>query len=260
MSPKIHTVFFDALFTIVKPRRPIPTQYSNVINSHVSKAIPESAVETAFPEALKEVQVLKPAYEGGRDSWWSEVIRRTALKAGADANDVNVHLPQMTDQLLRVFRSKEGYELYQDVIETFEALKEAGVHIGLVSNTDGRMRDVLADLGVLPYFDASVVLSEEEKVEKPSPVLWEVACRRAGIERPPSASNSTVGEPVSILHVGDELDADYFGALNAGLDAILLRRPGAKVVGRQVSENDVSTIRMVESLTEVVAYALRSQE
>lgn len=36
--------------------------------------------------ALKEVQVLKPAYEGGKDSWWSEVIRRTALKAGADAN------------------------------------------------------------------------------------------------------------------------------------------------------------------------------
>ncbi|KIO32274.1 hypothetical protein M407DRAFT_112220 [Tulasnella calospora MUT 4182] len=161
----------------------------------------------------------------------------------------------MTDHLLRVFRSKEGYELYQDVIETFEALKEAGVHIGLVSNTDGSMRDVLADLGVLPYFDASVVLSEEEKVEKPSPVLWEVACRRAGIERPSSAS----GEPVSILHVGDELDADYFGALNAGLDAILLRRPGAKVVGRQVSENDVSTVRMAESLTEVVAYALRSQ-
>lgn len=60
---------------------------------------------------------------------------------------------------------------------------------------------------MLPYFDASVVLSEEEKVEKPSPVMWEVACHRAGIERPRPASNSTVGEPVSILHVGDELDA-----------------------------------------------------
>ncbi|KAG8967476.1 hypothetical protein FRC05_002071 [Tulasnella sp. 425] len=207
MSPKIHTVFFDALFTIVKPRRPIAAQYSKVINSHVSTAVPESAVATAFAEALKEVQVLKPAYEGGKDSWWSEVIRRTALKAGADANDVNKHLPQMTYHLLNVFGSKEGYVLFQDVIEAFDALKEAGVHIGLVSNTDGRMRDVLADLGVLSYFDAPIVLSEEEKVEKPSPVLWEVACRRAGIEGLAPASKSTAGEPATILHVGDELDA-----------------------------------------------------
>ncbi|KAG9013435.1 hypothetical protein FRB90_006036 [Tulasnella sp. 427] len=254
-------VFFDALFTIVKPRRPIASQYTQVINSHVTKPVPESAVAAAFPEALKEVQVLKPAYEGGKDTWWAEVIRRTALKAGADGNDVNAHIPQMTEQLLNVFRSKEGYALYPDVIETFEALKEAGVRIGLVSNTDGRMRDALADLGVLPYLDASVALSEEEKVEKPSPVLWEVACHRAGIERPASAGlDRTAGKATPILHVGDELDADYLGALGAGLDAILLRRPGDKVVGRQATELEATTVRVAESLAEVVAYVLGSHK
>lgn len=34
--------------------------------------------------ALKEVQVESPAYVQGADVWWGEVIRRTALGAGAD--------------------------------------------------------------------------------------------------------------------------------------------------------------------------------
>lgn len=35
--------------------------------------------------ALKQVQVERPAYQSGAQEWWSEVIRRTALGAGADS-------------------------------------------------------------------------------------------------------------------------------------------------------------------------------
>lgn len=35
-------------------------------------------------KALKELQIDKPAYQSGADGWWAEVIRRTAVGAGAD--------------------------------------------------------------------------------------------------------------------------------------------------------------------------------
>lgn len=34
--------------------------------------------------ALKQVQTEKPAYESGAEGWWGEVIKRTAIGAGAD--------------------------------------------------------------------------------------------------------------------------------------------------------------------------------
>lgn len=37
-----------------------------------------------FREALKQVQQEQPIYRGGAEDWWKDVIRRTALGAGAD--------------------------------------------------------------------------------------------------------------------------------------------------------------------------------
>jgi len=35
-------------------------------------------------KALGQVQIERPAYASGAPEWWGEVIRRTALGAGAD--------------------------------------------------------------------------------------------------------------------------------------------------------------------------------
>lgn len=47
--PRIHTVFFDALYTILRPRRKIAEVYADVITSH-AEAVPLSAVEKSFPQ------------------------------------------------------------------------------------------------------------------------------------------------------------------------------------------------------------------
>ena len=38
------------------------------------------------PQALWSLQIGKPAYEDGSEKWWADVIQRTALGAGADAD------------------------------------------------------------------------------------------------------------------------------------------------------------------------------
>jgi len=246
-TPAIRYVFFDALYTIIKPRRPIATQYNRIFASYLEKPIRGSAVEHSFSQALKEVQQQWPAYQGGNTSWWAEVVKRTALMAGGDPQDVEANVPAMTDKLMEVFRSKEGYTLYPDVIETLESLQKAGVGLGVVSNADARLRDVLHDLDVMNFFNV-VVISEEEGIEKPSYEIWNRACARAGVPISPE-----------VLHVGDELRADALGAKCAGLDAILLRRPGAPV---KKGEEEIGGegrdvhVRIAKDLDSVAAYVL----
>ena len=52
---------------------------------------------------------------------------------------------------------------------------------------------MIEDLDVLPYLD-TVLLSEDEGVEKPSREIFQRACQRLGIK------------PEETVHVGDELD------------------------------------------------------
>lgn len=88
--------------------------------------------------ALKEVQKEKPAFQDGAQGWWKEVIRRTAIGAGADSQGspsvtqectsengdvrhdvaVNHSLGEITTRLIHRFRSREGYKLFDDSLPT----------------------------------------------------------------------------------------------------------------------------------------------
>jgi hypothetical protein len=68
-------------------------------------------------KALKQLQAEKPAYQGddGAQGWWWEVIRRTAIGAGADSQGSYSHifylssikhlLQRSTDPSMRLFRA-----------------------------------------------------------------------------------------------------------------------------------------------------------
>ncbi|KAG9000506.1 hypothetical protein FRB94_005394 [Tulasnella sp. JGI-2019a] len=249
--PPVRVVLFDALFTLVRPRKSVAAQYAQVFEPHLG-VISEAAVEKSFPIALRDVQKSKPAYAGGKDAWWADVMRKTAIGAGANPKAVDHALPEMLKQLLEAFRSGEGYSLYTDVRKCLNTLKSSGIRVGVVSNADSRMRDVLVDLEVAGYFD-TIVLSEEESVEKPSPLIWQRACERIKAPVGPMAASK------EILHVGDELRADYYGALDSGLDAILLRRGGSEVPAIRDPYAtslplDISNVRMVYNLQMVLDY------
>ncbi|KAI9456614.1 HAD hydrolase subfamily IA REG-2-like protein [Russula earlei] len=187
----IRLVTFDALHTLIMPRKPIYVQYS----------------------ALTSLQAERPSYRAGATSWWSEVISRTALGAGADPHSVKIHLGTIAPCLIKRFSSGEGYTLFDDTLETLRRLGAIGVRTGVITNSDARMASVLKDLGISGYL-SPILISEEERVEKPSISIFLAACVRGG------------ANPTETLHVGDDLREDYLGADNAGFHALLLRRAG----------------------------------
>ncbi len=80
-----------------------------------------------------------------------------------------------------------------------------------MSNWDSSLPDLLAALGLAPYFDGLLV-SAVFGASKPAPAIFEEAVRLAGV---PAAA---------VLHVGDSMHDDYDGARAAGLAALLVDR------------------------------------
>ena len=116
-------------------------------------------------------------------------------------------------------------------IEALERLKQGGMRLAVVSNSDGRAAAALAAGGLLGVFEF-VIDSAEVGVEKPDPRIFQIALERMGV----SAADA--------LYVGDLYEVDVVGARAAGLDVVLLD-PNGEHTGR-----DVRTVRSVAELAD----------
>lgn len=95
--------------------------------------------------------------------------------------------------------------------EVLQCLKSEGKLVGLICNTGltpgFSLRGFLERSGVGECFDV-MVFSDEEGVRKPDAGIFQIAAKRLKVE------------PREIVHVGDNLKADVWGAKNAGFKAI----------------------------------------
>ncbi|KAH7925951.1 HAD-superfamily hydrolase [Leucogyrophana mollusca] len=245
----IRLVTFDALHTLLTPRLPIYVQYAQTFAPFLGVLDPDS-LKQSFKVALKQVQNEKPVYRGerGAQGWWSEVIKRTAIGAGAERTVVESSLSQMVPRLMDRFSSKEGYKLFDDALPVLRELREMNICTALISNTDARMKLVLKDLEVSQYLNP-VLLSEEVGVEKPDAEIFRKACRLL----PQNGSAAGVISPHEGVHVGDELHCDYHGAHAAGMHALLIRRPGAEGEGERKEEGeDLREVAVIDGLLGIV--------
>jgi putative hydrolase of the HAD superfamily len=93
--------------------------------------------------------------------------------------------------------------------ESLTRLRAAGLHLGVVSNSDGRVVEALQAAGLDRFFDV-VVDSQLVGFEKPDPRIFLAALERLRIPA------------VEAVYVGDIYEVDVVGARRAGMDVILL--------------------------------------
>lgn len=249
---RIRLVTFDILHTLIIPRQPIHVQYAEVFRPFLGTLEPD-AVKASFKTALKAVQKELPAYQHGAPLWWAEVIKRTALGAGADAQRLDASLHEIVPTLLKRFSSREGYRAFEDALPTISKLRDAGVDVGIISNGDMRFRLTLEDLG-FPEDLRPFVLSEEAAVEKPDPEIYQRTIEEYNRLHP---EEQELG-PENCLHVGDELECDFHGAKKARFEARLLRRPGPDgEQERKEPDEDLTTVEVIRGLGEVLNIVAR---
>jgi putative hydrolase of the HAD superfamily len=97
--------------------------------------------------------------------------------------------------------------------ESLARLRAAGLRLGVVSNSDGRVEQALEAAGLREYFEV-VVDSGLVGVEKPDPRIFQAALSKLGVT------------PQEALFVGDLYEVDVLGAQAAGIEAVWLGRHG----------------------------------
>ena len=89
------------------------------------------------------------------------------------------------------------------------SLRHLGLVVGCISNSNGTVAELLADVGLAGSLDF-IVDSGVVGVEKPDPEIFRIALRRAAV----------MAEEA--MHVGDLYPVDVIGARRAGLEPVLL--------------------------------------
>ena len=117
---------------------------------------------------------------------------------------------EMSDMFLDYCSNKPG--VIDGAHELMDYLRQKGYRMHICSNGFHEIQyKKLAACGLRDYFD-TIILSEDAGVNKPSKAYFDYALQRA------NATSATT------LMIGDNLQTDALGALNAGLDAMLFNR------------------------------------
>lgn len=132
----------------------------------------------------------------------------------ADYCGITEGVPELAQAVYDEYLLPENWSLYPDVEACLKGLKRRGFRLGVISNWDATLENLIRSLGLLPYFD-EVIASAAVGSRKPHRAVFEIALERMGV---------TADEAV---HVGDLPEADGDGANTAGIRPIIIDRKNA---------------------------------
>ena len=128
-----------------------------------------------------------------------------------------------------------------DAVDTLQALKAAGLRLGLVSNCGVGIPKVWAEASMAPFIDVPV-FSSTARLKKPDPRIYQLALRDLG------------AAPQDTLYVADGMDDELTGARNVGITPILLQSPDEDAHDPRRAEGMAWTGTTIEYLREVLQH------
>jgi FMN phosphatase YigB (HAD superfamily) len=159
-----------------------------------------------FSEAARDNELWTTSPERS-ERFWLSVYARMLDELGLDGDT------GLRDTLYATFTDPANYALFDDVETTIEALGSAALTLGIVSNFEAWLEDLLQSLGVRDAF-AVRVISGIEGVEKPDPAIFRRALERLNVDA------------ADVLYVGDNPEFDVAPAAAVGMTPVLIDRRG----------------------------------
>ena len=212
---RVQAVFFDVGWTLSYPQRSLWDAFAEVIReAGVEKTSEEVEGMVHSVIARRRDQAISEFMAGAEYSDSDEqfealflslghlLFRKMGLEGDPEA---------FTRDVLERFWLLENWAVYPDVIDSIERLRARKIRIGVLSNATSALVGFLEEIGLLPYFDFTVV-SAVVGTKKPDRRIFERALEQAGVE----ATNAA--------HVGDMYLEDILGARNVGVRPFLIDR------------------------------------
>jgi putative hydrolase of the HAD superfamily len=210
-SNPIDVVFFDAGETILHPYPSFPELFAQVVNAQGYEVSARESTEVQnrlaphLVDLAADTGVEYPSLSPDASRrFWSYLYRRLLAEFGIEDE-------ALVERLYATFSDTSSYRLFDDVFPALAELEETGHRLGLISNFEGWLEEMLVELEVGHLFDVRVI-SGLEGVEKPDPLIYEVALERARVE------------PSAAVHVGDSPSLDVEPASAVGMHVVLVDR------------------------------------
>jgi putative hydrolase of the HAD superfamily len=207
----LECVLFDAVDTLLAPAPSFQGRFVAVAAEH-GVPLEEAAVDAAIAAAAREA--------AWPEDWTDPATQRRFWLGfyGKVLGSFGHTGTELAEALFRAFSDPAAYRLFDDVRPALDELAGRGIILGLVSNFEPWLDEVLALQGIDGRF-AAVAVSGKLGVAKPDPRIFKAALDQAG------------ADPGATVHVGDQLINDVAGAAAAGITPVLIdrfgRHPGA---------------------------------
>lgn len=210
MTP-IDIVFFDAGETLLRPYPSFPELLTQICAEEGYVVSVDAAAEVQqrlaphLVELAEETGIDKPSLDPEHSRiFWTHLYRRITGELGIEDERLN-------RTLFERFSHPSSYRLFDDALPCLADLQAAGYRLGLISNFEGWLAEMLTEMEVGHLFDVSVI-SGSEGMEKPDRALYELALERAG---------AAGGDAI---HIGDSPKMDVEPAEAVGMTGVLLDR------------------------------------
>lgn len=225
-------VFFDAGETLVHPHPTFPDLFAQILRREGHEVDADTVrdrvhvVFDRFKQAADSNELWTTSPERSR-RFWHDVYTIFLRDLGiSDGNG-------LIDRVYAEFTDLANYALFEDVPPTLERLRAAGLRLGVVSNFEEWLEQLLEELGIASFFEVQVI-SGIEGLEKPDPRIFRLAMERAGVA------------PEASVYVGDNPEFDVGPAAAVGMFPVLIDRRG------RFPEPDAVRITSMDELPEVL--------
>ncbi len=204
-------VFFDLGDTLMRAHPSWAAVYRQVLAEH-GIHVQDDQLAAALVKATRDGDFMsEQPFEATAEASFARICdfdRRALAELGV------IGLPdELFQHIEQAFIDRSSWFIFPDVVPSIEAIKAAGIRIGVISNWVWGAPELLHDVDLARHFDA-LTISARVGFMKPSQRIFEHALEQL------HASPSTA------IHVGDSYAADVVGARRLGITPVLINRYG----------------------------------
>ncbi len=210
--PKV--ILFDAVGTLFGVKGSVGEVYAAIALNY-GVAVTAREIDRAFRQSFSAAEPL--AFEDSEleiitkkeFNWWKKVAITTFKEA--KVLDDFTDFDNFFQELYVYFATEKPWFIYSEVINVLDKWQQKQIPLGIISNFDTRIYQLLKLLNLAEYF-SSITISSEVGVAKPEPKIFMTALAKHSCQ------------PEQAWYIGDSFIEDYQGAKQIGMQAFWLTR------------------------------------
>lgn len=226
LLPQFRGLLVDAAGTLLQPSEPAAEVYQRYASKYGLRLTGKQILERYRSAYSKPWAGSSIRYVQDGRPFWRFIVAESTGSTNQD----------LFEDLYEYYATGAAWKVSPGAVESLNRIRiHLNIKTAVVSNFDTRLRRIMNDLGLTDLFDA-IIISAEVGVEKPNPILFELACSELGIK------------PEVAIHLGDDRRNDVYGARDAGCYSWLF---GADVHNFAEVERRLETQNYFDSLHDI---------